>query len=146
MYKRQDIERATDIARNMVTKWGLSERLGPLAYGEDNGEVFLGKSVTQTKNVSDDTANAIDREIREVIDRNYTRAKNILVEKMDILHAMADALMKYETIDSEQLARLMRGEPPGPPENWTDPNKPSSPKPNAQGGAPSPTAAPASPL
>ena len=130
-----DIERATDIARNMVTKWGLSERLGPLAYGEDNGEVFLGKSVTQTKNVSDDTANAIDREIRDVIDRNYTRAKNILIEKMDILHAMADALMKYETIDSEQLAKLMRGEPPGPPENWTDPGRPSSPKPSAPGGA-----------
>lgn len=141
-----DIERATEIARNMVTKWGLSERLGPLAYGEDNGEVFLGKSVTQTKNVSDDTANAIDREIREVIDRNYTRAKNILIEKMDILHAMADALMKYETIDSEQLARLMRGEPPGPPENWTDPNKPSAPKPSPSGGAPTPSAAPASPL
>ena len=141
-----DIERATEIARNMVTKWGLSERLGPLAYGEDNGEVFLGKSVTQTKNVSDDTANAIDREIREVIDRNYMRAKNILIEKMDILHAMADALMKYETIDSEQLARLMRGEPPGPPENWTDPNKPSAPKPSPTGGAPAPSAAPASPL
>ncbi|ROH90893.1 ATP-dependent zinc metalloprotease FtsH [Stagnimonas aquatica] len=141
-----DIERATEIARNMVTKWGLSERLGPLAYGEDNGEVFLGKSVTQTKNVSDDTANAIDREIREVIDRNYTRAKNILIEKMDILHAMADALMKYETIDSEQLARLMRGEPPGPPENWTDPNKPSAPKPSSTGGAPTPSVAPASQL
>jgi cell division protease FtsH len=141
-----DIERATEIARNMVTKWGLSERLGPLAYGEDNGEVFLGKSVTQTKNVSDDTANAIDREIREVIDRNYTRAKNILIEKMDILHAMSDALMKYETIDSEQLARLMRGEPPGPPENWTDPSKPNAPKPSAPGSAPTPTATPASQL
>jgi len=141
-----DIERATEIARNMVTKWGLSDRLGPLAYGEDNGEVFLGKSVTQTKNVSDDTANAIDREIREVIDRNYTRAKNILIEKMDILHAMADALIKYETVDSEQLAKLMRGEPPGPPENWTDPSKPSAPKPSAPGGAPTPTATPASQL
>ena len=138
-----DIERATDIARNMVTKWGLSERLGPLAYGEDNGEVFLGKSVTQTKNVSDDTANAIDREIREVIDRNYTRAKNILIEKMDILHAMSEALMKYETIDSEQLAKLMRGEVPGPPENWTDPGRPSSPKPSAPGGAPSASTTPA---
>ena len=138
-----DIERATDIARNMVTKWGLSERLGPLAYGEDNGEVFLGKSVTQTKNVSDDTANAIDREIREVIDRNYTRAKNILIEKMDILHAMSEALMKYETIDSEQLAKLMRGEVPGPPEDWTDPGRPSSPKPSAPGGAPSASTTPA---
>ncbi|MDP3669707.1 MAG: ATP-dependent zinc metalloprotease FtsH, partial [Telluria sp.] len=141
-----DIERATEIARNMVTKWGLSDRLGPLAYGEDNGEVFLGKSVTQTKNVSDDTANAIDREIREVIDRNYTRAKNILIEKVDILHAMAETLMKYETVDSEQLAKLMRGEPPGPPENWTDPSRPNTPKPSSSGGAPTPSTTPASQL
>jgi len=141
-----DIERATEIARNMVTKWGLSERMGPLSYGEDNGEVFLGKSVTQTKNVSDDTANAIDREIREIIDRNYLRAKTILTEKMDILHAMSDALMKYETIDSEQLARLMRGEPPGAPENWTDTGKSAPPRPGKPGGAPTPSTTPASQL
>ena len=139
-----DIERATEIARNMVTKWGLSDRMGPLSYGEDNGEVFLGRSVTQTKNVSDDTANAIDREIREIIDRNYLRAKNILIEKMDILHTMAEALLKYETIDSEQLAKLMRGEPPGAPENWTDSGKTPPPRPGAPGSAPKPTTTPAS--
>jgi cell division protease FtsH len=115
-----DIERATEIARNMVTKWGMSERLGPLAYGEDNGEVFLGRSVTQTKNVSDDTAHEIDREIKQIIERNYERAKAILTENNDILHAMSETLIKYETIDAGQLARLMRREPPGPPENWTD--------------------------
>nr|HPQ94885.1 ATP-dependent zinc metalloprotease FtsH [Thiolinea sp.] len=91
-----DIERATDIARNMVTKWGLSDRMGPLAYSEDEGEVFLGRTVTQHKHMSDDTAHAIDEEIREVIERNYQRARNILVEQMDTLHAMAKALIKYE--------------------------------------------------
>ena len=125
-----DIERATDIARNMVTKWGLSEKMGPLTYSEDDGEVFLGRSVTQQKNVSDETAHAIDAEIRTIIDKNYTRAKDILVEKMDILHAMTDALMKYETIDADQLAKLMAGEEPGPPANWdepTDSDEPSGP-------------------
>lgn len=115
-----DIERATSIARNMVTKWGLSSRMGPLAYSEDEGEVFLGRSVTQHKHVSDETAHAIDGEIREVIDRNYTRAKQILTDKMSVLHAMAQALMKYETIDRGQVDALMRGETPPPPADWTD--------------------------
>ncbi len=115
-----DIERATDIARNMVTKWGLSDRMGPLAYSEDEGEVFLGRAVTQHKHMSDETAHAIDSEIRQVIDRNYQRAKRILTEKMDILHAMANALMKYETIDRHQVEAIMRGEEPPPPADWTD--------------------------
>ncbi|QHS09546.1 ATP-dependent zinc metalloprotease FtsH [Sinimarinibacterium sp. NLF-5-8] len=115
-----DIERATEIARNMVTKWGMSDRLGPLSYSEDNGEVFLGKSVTQTKHVSDDTAHAIDEEVRQVIERNYQRAKQILESNLDKLHAMSDALMKYETIDAEQLRRIMAGQDPGVPESWTD--------------------------
>lgn len=115
-----DIERATSIARNMVTKWGLSNRMGPLAYSEDEGEVFLGRSVTQHKHVSDETAHAIDGEIREVIDRNYNRAKQILTDKMSILHAMAQALMKYETIDRGQVDALMRGEVPPPPADWND--------------------------
>jgi cell division protease FtsH len=115
-----DIERATSIARNMVTKWGLSNRMGPLAYSEDEGEVFLGRSVTQHKHVSDETAHAIDGEIREVIDRNYTRSKQILTERMSVLHAMAQALMKYETIDRGQVDALMRGEEPPPPADWTD--------------------------
>ncbi|MGQ3057864.1 MAG: ATP-dependent zinc metalloprotease FtsH [Nevskia sp.] len=122
-----DIERATSIARNMVTKWGLSEKLGPLAYSEDEGEVFLGRSVTQHKNMSDDTANAIDREIREIIDTNYARAKEILVANLDKLHAMSDALMKYETIDGDQIARIMQGKDPGAPGSWTDGPRPSPP-------------------
>lgn len=115
-----DIERATNIARNMVTKWGLSDAMGPLAYSEDEGEVFLGRSVTQHKHMSDETAHAIDREIREVIDRNYTRAKQILTEKIEILHAMAKALVKYETIDRAQVDAIMRGEEPPPPADWND--------------------------
>lgn len=115
-----DIERATDIARNMVTKWGLSERLGPLAYSEDEGEVFLGRSVTQHKNIGDDTARIIDEEIRVFIDRNYIRAEKILKENMDILNAMTDCLMKYETIDSHQIKALMDRQDPPPPRDWGD--------------------------
>ena len=113
-----DIERATSIARNMVTKWGLSTRLGPLAYGEDEGEVFLGHSVTRHKNVSDGTAQAIDEEIRLLIDQQYALAKGILTDHMDKLHLMADALMKYETIDAGQIDAIMQGREPGPPQDW----------------------------
>lgn len=115
-----DIERATDLARNMVTKWGLSERLGPLTYSEDEGEVFLGRSVTQHKNMGDDTARIIDQEIRSLIDSNYERAENILKERMDILHAMTEALMKYETIDANQIDALMEGKEVPPPKDWVD--------------------------
>ena len=104
----------------MVTKWGLSNSMGPLAYSEDEGEVFLGRSVTQHKHMSDETAHAIDREVREVIDRNYRRAKQILEDRIAVLHAMAKALVKYETIDREQVEALMRGEEPPPPADWTD--------------------------
>ena len=115
-----DIERATDIARNMVTKWGLSEKLGPLAYSEDEGEVFLGRSVTQHKNLADDTARVIDEEIRDVIDRNYKRAESVLKENMDILHSMSDALMKYETIDAGQIDQLMERKEVSAPKDWND--------------------------
>lgn len=102
-----DIERATDIARKMVTQWGFSDKLGPLLYAEDEGEVFLGRSVTQSKHMSDDTAKLIDNEVRTLIDRNYERAREILEQNMDIMHAMKDALMKYETIDAGQIDDLM---------------------------------------
>ncbi len=118
-----DIERATEIARSMVTKWGLSERLGPLTYTEDEDEVFLGRSVTQHKQVSDGTARAIDEEIRGFIDRNYQRAEKLLKENIDKLHLMADALLKYETIDSEQIDDIMEGKIPKPPADWTDDDK-----------------------
>jgi cell division protease FtsH len=113
-----DIQRATEIARNMVTKWGLSEKLGPLTYGEDDGEVFLGHSVTQHKNVSDETAHTIDKEIRAIIDRNYQRAEQLLTDNLDKLHTMAEALIKYETIDSKQIDDIMSGNPPRPPSDW----------------------------
>ena len=112
-----DIERATEIAKNMVTKWGLSE-MGPLSYSEDEGEVFLGRQVTQHKNMSDTTAEKIDLAIRELINRNYERAEKILNDNIDILHLMAKALMKYETIDSKQIAEIMAGKEPTPPEGW----------------------------
>jgi len=112
---QNDIERATDIARNMVTKWGLSERLGPLTYSEDDGEVFLGRSVTRHKNVSDETAHVIDEEIRSIIDRNYRRSEELLRANLDKLHTMADALIKFETIDSEQIDDIMAGRAPREP-------------------------------
>ena len=116
---QNDIERATDIARNMVTRWGLSDRMGPLSYGEDDGEVFLGRTVTRHKNVSDETAHAIDQEIRTIINRNYERTEKILGENMDKLHMMADALMKYETIDADQIADIMDGKQPREPKDWS---------------------------
>ncbi len=115
-----DIQRATEIARNMVTKWGLSEKLGPLLYAEDQGEVFLGRSITQHKNMADTTARSIDEEIRAVIDRNYKRAEQILRDNNDKLKIMAEALMKYETLDHKQIEAIMRGETPTPPDGWKD--------------------------
>jgi cell division protease FtsH len=122
-----DIMRATDIARSMVTKWGLSDRMGPLSYGEEEEEVFLGRSVTQHKALSDDTAHAIDEEVRAFIDRNYERAETILKEHIDKLHAMADALMKFETIDSDQIKDIMEGRDPRPPSGWDDDSQPGGP-------------------
>ncbi len=115
-----DIERATALARNMVTKWGLSEKLGPLTYSEDDGEVFLGHSVAKHKAVSDETAKTIDEEVRKIIDQSYARSKSILEDNMEKLHLMADALIKYETIDSDQIATIMEGKIPGPPSGWDD--------------------------
>lgn len=115
-----DIERATEIARNMVTKWGLSDKLGPLTYSEDQGEVFLGRSVTQHKQVSDVTAHAIDEEVRRLIDSNYQRAKDILDRHLEHLHKMAEALMKFETIDESQIKDIMDGREPKPPADWDD--------------------------
>jgi len=113
-----DIERATKMARNMVTKWGLSDELGPIAYAEDEGEVFLGRSVSQTKNVSDETARRIDEVVRGILDRAYARSKQILTDNMDKLHVMAEALLTYETIDAQQIDAIMEGRRPGPPADW----------------------------
>ncbi|MFZ5756855.1 MAG: ATP-dependent zinc metalloprotease FtsH [Pseudomonadota bacterium] len=118
-----DIQRATEMARSMVTKWGLSEKMGPLMYDEDEGEVFLGRSVTQRKSISDQTAVEIDREVRAIIDRCYAHADRILREHRDKLDVMSDALMQYETIDAEQIDDIMNGvKPVRPPKGWVDRN------------------------
>ncbi len=125
-----DIQRATKLAHDMVTKWGLSDNMGPMSYDEDEGEVFLGRSVTQHKTVSDLTAKAIDEDIRTLINRNYQRAEKILTENLDKLHTMTALLVKYETIDSNQIDAIMEGREPGAPKDWTDtpstPNEDSS--------------------
>ena len=115
-----DIQRSTSIARNMVTKWGLSEKLGPLTYSEEDGEVFLGHSVTKHKEISDETARLIDSEIRDLIDRNYKKAEDILKNNIDKLHIMAEALMKYETLDTHQIDDIMEGRTPRLPSGWDD--------------------------
>lgn len=117
-----DIQQATKMARNMVTKWGLSEKLGPLMYAEDEGEVFLGMSAsTSHAQMSDETARLIDEEVRGIVDDCYTTATKILKENMDKLHAMKDALMLYETIDKDQIDDIMAGRQPRPPKGWDDP-------------------------
>jgi len=142
-----DIERATEIARSMVTKWGLSDKLGPQTYAEDEGEVFLGRSVTQHKQVSDVTAHVIDEEIRILIDNNFQRAKAILERDIEKLHKMAEALIKYETIDDSQIADIMQGREPKPPADWEDPHPGSPPdirpRPTRGGEGDAPTGRPA---
>lgn len=118
-----DIERATGLARKMVTQWGFSEKLGPLLYAEEEGEVFLGRSVTKNKHMSEETVKLIDEEIRDFIDRNYARAKQLIQDNMDILHAMKDALMTYETIDAKQIDDLMARREVRPPEHWQPKDK-----------------------
>ena len=121
-----DIERATQLARNMVTKWGLSEKLGPLTYSEEEDEVFLGRSITQHKAISDETSHTIDKEIRNIINKNYKRSEQILKKNIDKLHLMADALIKYETIDADQIDDIMKGKAPRPPSDWNDSDDQSS--------------------
>ncbi|WP_041416066.1 ATP-dependent zinc metalloprotease FtsH [Shewanella halifaxensis] len=114
----QDIKYATSIARNMVTQWGFSEKLGPVLYAEDENEVFLGRSMGKSQHMSDDTARVIDTEVKLLIDANYGRAHTFLTENMDILHSMKDALMKYETIDSNQISDLMARREVRMPAEW----------------------------
>jgi len=140
-----DIERATDLARNMVTKWGLSEKMGPLAYSEQEQEVFLGKSASQTsKNMSNETASSIDSEIRKIIDHQYQRATKLIKDNLEKMHLMADALMKYETIDVEQIDQIMDGKVPDAPDSWSDDDNDSSGKPANTSPKDSPSTSPAS--
>ncbi|WP_266158373.1 ATP-dependent zinc metalloprotease FtsH [Dyella silvatica] len=124
-----DIERATKMARNMATKWGLSDKLGPMTYGEDEDEVFLGRSVTQHKNVSNETARKIDEEVRDILDRAYARTKQLLTDNIGKLHIMAEALLQYETIDAHQIDDIMSGREPGPPADWSKAPPAGSPPP-----------------
>lgn len=124
-----DIERATSLARNMVTKWGLSEKLGPLKYDEDDDQPFLGRSASsRSLAVSEETARKIDEEVRVIIDDCYGRAKTLLETHSDKLHAMADALMEYETLNSDQINDIMEGMPPRPPEDPSNRRPPSAPE------------------
>ncbi|SDW53685.1 ATP-dependent zinc metalloprotease FtsH [Lysobacter enzymogenes] len=129
-----DIERATKMARNMVTKWGLSDEMGPIAYGEEEDEVFLGRSVTQHKNVSNETARKIDEVVRGILDKAYGRTSQILKDNIDKLHVMAETLLLYETIDATQIDAIMAGREPGPPADWAKSGKVSKDD-NRPGGA-----------
>jgi cell division protease FtsH len=112
----QDIEMATKMARGMVTRYGMSDKLGPLSYGENEEEVFLGHSVTRTKNLSEDTARVIDEEIRAIVDAGYSRAKTILSDHLDQLHSVANALLEYETLSGDDIDGLLKGQPIDRPE------------------------------
>jgi cell division protease FtsH len=130
-----DIQRATQLARNMVTKYGLSEELGPVAYSDEEEELFLGRSVTQHKSVSNETARRIDEVVRNILDTAHDRAKAILTENLDKLHLMAEALLQYETIDSEQIDQIMEGRRPDPPKGWSEPRGRRGESGTAAGGA-----------
>jgi cell division protease FtsH len=121
-----DIQKATEIARNMVTKWGLSDKVGPLTLGSNDEEVFLGHSITRHKEISEATSSVVDAEVRDIIERNYQRAEKILKENIDKLHVMAQALVKYETITPEQIKDIMDGKIVRDPVSWRDGKNPSA--------------------
>ena len=114
-----DFERATSIARDMVMRYGMTDELGPMVYAENEGEVFLGRSVTKTTNMSEATMQKVDREVRRIIDEQYATARQLIESNQDKMHAMAQALLEWETIDSEQIDDIMGGKPPRPPKDWT---------------------------
>jgi cell division protease FtsH len=119
-----DFERATEIARRMVTHWGMSDELGTMVYGENEGEVFLGRSITTHKNVSEATLQKVDQEVRRIIDTQYKLARRLLEENRDKVEAMAKALLEWETLDAEQLNDIMAGKPPRPPKPSSSASKP----------------------
>jgi cell division protease FtsH len=129
-----DFERATEIARRMVTQWGMSDVLGPMVYGENEGEIFLGRSITTHKNVSETTMQKVDAEIRRIIDEQYGLARRLLEENRDKVEAMAKALLEFETIDADQINDIMAGLPPRPPKPAQAPPQ-QPPKPDAPGAA-----------
>jgi cell division protease FtsH len=119
-----DFERATDLARSMVTRWGMSDELGPMVYGENEGEVFLGRSVTVHKNVSETTMQKVDSEIRRIVDEQYQLARKIITDNRDKVETMAAALLEWETLDSDQISDIMEGRPPRPPKPAAPPQPP----------------------
>jgi len=136
-----DFQRATDLARRMVTQWGMSDVLGPMVYGEEEGEIFLGRSVTTHKNMSEASLQKVDAEIRRIIDEQYALARRLLEENRDKVEAMTKALLEWETIDADQINDIMEGKQPRPPKPTSAPPKPSSDKPSS--GAEPNAAAPA---
>lgn len=129
-----DFERATAIARDMVTRYGMTEELGPVVYADNEGEVFLGRSITKTTNMSEETMQKVDKMIRKIIDEQYAIARKLIEDNQDKMHAMAKALLEWETIDAEQIDDIMSGREPRPPKDWTPPsNRPSG----GSGGKPS---------
>jgi cell division protease FtsH len=114
-----DFERATQIARDMVMRYGMTDSLGPMVYAENEGEVFLGRSVTKTTNMSEDTMRKVDAEVRRIIDEQYDIARKLIEDNQDKMHAMAKALLEWETIDADQVDDIMNGRPPRPPKDWT---------------------------
>jgi len=130
-----DFERATHIARDMVMRYGMSEALGPMVYAENEGEVFLGRSVTKTTNISEETMQKVDAEVRRIIDEQYHLARKLIEDNQDKMHAMAKAMLDWETIDAEQLDDIMAGKEPRPPKDWT-PRTPPSGGGGADGGTP----------
>ncbi|MGB4926936.1 MAG: ATP-dependent zinc metalloprotease FtsH [Giesbergeria sp.] len=130
-----DFERATSIARDMVTRYGMTDALGPMVYAENEGEVFLGRSVTKTTTMSESTMQKVDQEVRKIIDEQYAQARKLIEDNQDKIHAMAKALLEWETIDSDQLDDIIAGKPPRPPKDWT-PRAPSSGGDDSSGGTP----------
>jgi cell division protease FtsH len=114
-----DFERATHIARDMVTRYGMTDELGPMVYAENEGEVFLGRSVTKQVNVSEETMQKVDKQIRRIIDEQYAIARKLIEDNQDKIHVMANSLLEWETIDSDQIDDIMNGRPPRPPKDWT---------------------------
>jgi cell division protease FtsH len=136
-----DFRKATDLARRMVTEWGMTDALGPMVYGEDEGEVFLGRSITTHKNVSEATMQSVDAEIRRIIDQQYALARKLLEDNRDKVEVMAKALLEWETIDSDQINDIMAGRPPRPPK--PTPSAPPPAPPDSSPTAPAPSSTPA---
>ncbi|MGH8675661.1 MAG: ATP-dependent zinc metalloprotease FtsH, partial [Burkholderiales bacterium] len=128
-----DFERATEIARRMVTQWGMSDELGTMVYGENEGEIFLGRSITTHKNVSETTMQKVDSEIRRIIDDQYKLARKLIEDHRATVEAMAKALLELETLDADQINDIMAGKPPRPPKPSSSQTPPSAAKDDAHG-------------